>query len=92
LLRYSTASAQVVTSYRLQFSIGQRTLLDVLNAENESFSARASQFTGAYAVTLGEVRVLAAMGRLLEILGVAVDGKPENGGPSTRDRRMERGG
>ena len=76
LQRYAAASAQVVTSYRLQFSIGQRSLLDVLNAENELFSARSSQFTGAYAVTVGELRVLAAMGRLLDSLGVEVETPP----------------
>jgi len=73
LQRYATASAQVVSAYRLQFSIGQRTLLDVLNAENELFAARSSGYTGAYAVTLGELRVFAAMGRLLETLGVSLD-------------------
>jgi len=79
LQRYATASAQVVTAYRLQFSIGQRTLLDVLNAENELFAAKSSQYTGAYAVTLGELRVLAAMGKLLETLGVSVnlDAQPQ---------------
>ena len=63
LQRYAAASAQVVGSYRLQFSIGQRTLLDVLNAENELFSARSSEYTGAYAVGIGELRLLAAMAR-----------------------------
>ena len=79
LQRYAAASAQVVTAYRLQFSIGQRTLLDVLNAENELFTARSSQYTGAYALTLGELRLLAAMGRLLETLGVSVnlDAQPQ---------------
>jgi adhesin transport system outer membrane protein len=76
LQRYAAASAQVVTSYRLQFSIGQRSLLDVLNAENELFSARSSQYTGAYTVTVGELRVLAAMGRLLNTLGVDVAPPP----------------
>ena len=80
LQRYALASAQVVASYRLQFSIGQRTLLDVLNAENELFAARSSQYTGAYAVTLGELRVLAAMGRLLDTLGVSLDA-PADGTP-----------
>lgn len=70
LQRYAAASAQVVGSYRLQFSIGQRTLLDVLNAENELFSARSSRYAAAYAVSVGELRVLAAMGRLLATLGV----------------------
>ena len=73
LQRYAVASAQVVNSYRLQFSIGQRTLLDVLNAENELYSAKSSQHTGLYAVALGELRVLAAMGRLLATLGVDLD-------------------
>jgi len=75
--RYAAASAQVVASYRLQFSIGQRTLLDVLNAENELFSAKSSQYTGMHAVTLGELRVLAAMGRLLAALGVNLDLTPQ---------------
>ena len=77
LLRYAAASAQVVASYRLQFSIGQRTLLDVLNAENELFGARSSQYTGLYTVTVGELRVLAAMGKLLETLGVDIDATPQ---------------
>lgn len=79
LERYAAASAQVVNSYRLQFSIGQRTLLDVLNAENELFSAKSSQYTGTHAVTIGELRVLAAMGRLLDALGVAIDAVPQTG-------------
>jgi hypothetical protein len=77
LQRYTQASAQVVASYRLQFSIGQRTLLDVLNAENELFAARSNQATGLYAVTAGELRVLAAMGKLLETLGVNIDATPQ---------------
>ena len=74
LQRYAAASAQVVTSYRLQFTIGQRTLLDVLNAENELFTARSNQYTVASAVTAGELRVLATMGRLLDTLGVDLVG------------------
>jgi len=77
LRRYAEASARVVTSYRAQFSIGQRTLLDVLNAENELFSARSNQSTVSSAVTLGELRVLAAMGRLLETLGVDLNAIPQ---------------
>ena len=92
LQRYAAASAQVVASYRLQFSIGQRTLLDVLNAENELFSARSSQYTGAYAVTVGELRVLAAMGRLLETLGVSVEAAPQTRSPLQDARKAGVGG
>lgn len=77
LQRYAAASAQVVGAYRKQFSIGQRTLLDVLNAENELYSARGGEYTGAYAVTLGELRVLAAMGRLLASLGINANAEPQ---------------
>ena len=79
LQRYAAASEQVVRSYRLQFSIGQRTLLDVLNAENELFSAKSSQYAGLIAVTFGELRVLAAMGKLLESLGVDLAATPPTG-------------
>ncbi len=97
LQRYAAASEQVVKSYRLQFSIGQRTLLDVLNAENELFAARSSQYTGGYAVTIGELRVLAAMGRLLEALGVNVDPTPRTllaqagAGPAAEDGHPAQG-
>ena len=77
LQRYATASAQVVGAYRRQFSIGQRSLLDVLNAENEQYSAKGGEYAGQHAVKLGELRVLAAMGRLLETLGVGLDGAPQ---------------
>ena len=70
--RYVAASNEVVAAYRAQFSIGQRTMLDVLNAENELFTAKSSLYSGLSAITSGELRVLAAMGRLLEALGLSV--------------------
>lgn len=89
LQRYAAASAQVVSSYRLQFSIGQRTLLDVLNAENELFAAKSSQYTGVYSVTLGELRVISAMGKLLETLGVDVDATPQTGNERREVQKAE---
>lgn len=70
--RYVAASNEVVLSYRAQFGIGQRTLLDVLNAENELFTAKSTLYSGLSAITAGELRVLAAMAKLREVLGVAV--------------------
>lgn len=63
-------SAQVMEAYRIQFQIGQRSLLDVLNAENELFSARGAVVNGLFAVLADELRVLAGMGRLLATLEV----------------------
>src|SRR5205085_1087491 len=65
-------SAQVVQAYRQQFSIGQRTLLDVLNAENELYTARGNALNGLLQVSADEVRVLGAMGQLATALGVAL--------------------
>ncbi len=70
--RYVAASNEVVVSYRAQFMIGQRTLLDVLNSENELYGAKSSLFSGLTAVTAGELRVLAGMGKLLGTLGIAL--------------------
>ena len=82
LAAYARASADVAEAYRLQFQLGQRSLLDVLNAENESFNARASHVAGREAVTAGEVRLLASMGRLLDTLGVARPAETTPASPS----------
>lgn len=58
-------------AYTKQFSIGQRTLLDSLDAENEYFTARSNYVTGQYVELFGKYRVLASMGKLLESLQVA---------------------
>lgn len=67
---YAAAAADVVEAYRSQFRIGQRSLLDVLNAENENFTARSSYLSAAYAIDVGVYRLLAAMGRMLQQLGL----------------------
>lgn len=70
LQRYAEASAEVVEAYRSQFTLGQRSLLDVLNAENELYNARSGHVNGDIGVATGAYRVLAAMGRMLEQLGI----------------------
>jgi adhesin transport system outer membrane protein len=72
LAEYARASTDVAEAYRLQFQLGQRSLLDVLNAENERFNAVSGYIAGRAAVTTDELRVLASAGRLLEALGIAV--------------------
>ena len=68
--RYAEASAATREAYAKQFSIGQRTLLDLLNAENEYFNARSTYITGQYLVLASHYRLLASMGLLLDSLGV----------------------
>jgi adhesin transport system outer membrane protein len=72
LERHAAISAQVVEAYRAQFRIGQRSLLDVLNAESELYNARGNALNGFLGLTADEIRVLAAMARLTAALGVSL--------------------
>ncbi|MBQ4133560.1 MAG: TolC family outer membrane protein [Desulfovibrionaceae bacterium] len=57
--------------YWEQFNIGQRSLLDVLNAENEIFSNSMQLVTARMNEVGSAYRLLALGGRLLESLGIA---------------------
>ncbi|HOL64351.1 MAG TPA: TolC family outer membrane protein [Accumulibacter sp.] len=57
-------------AYRDQFNIGQRTLLDLLNTQNEYFDARRSQVNADIDLSLAYLRSYAGMGSLLEKLGL----------------------
>jgi adhesin transport system outer membrane protein len=69
---YARSSSEVAEAYRLQFQLGQRSLLDVLNAENERFNAVSGYIGGQAAVASGEIRLLASLGRFLDSVGVSV--------------------
>ncbi|HTJ97353.1 MAG TPA: TolC family outer membrane protein [Rhodocyclaceae bacterium] len=58
-------------AYRKQFDIGQRTLLDVLDTENELFQAKRAYANAEYDLKLAYARSQAGMGRLLETLGLS---------------------
>ncbi|KAF0118709.1 MAG: outer membrane protein LapE [Rhodospirillaceae bacterium] len=64
------ANAQVVAAYRQEFDIGQRNLLDLLDAENELFSSRSRLLTAEFTEDFGVFRTLAAIGGLLGAIGV----------------------
>jgi adhesin transport system outer membrane protein len=72
LRQYVDASAATRESYAKQFSIGQRTLLDLLNAENEYFNARLAYTTGQYAQLASAFRIFAGMGQLLGQLRISL--------------------
>ena len=63
-------------AYRKQFDIGQRTLLDLLDTENEYFQARRAYVNATYEHAIAHVRALAGMGNLLSTLQVGRDGLP----------------
>ncbi|GGW51985.1 outer membrane protein [Vreelandella hamiltonii] len=63
-------------AYQQQFDIGQRTLLDVLDSENEFFEASRAYANAEFDLTLAQARTLAAMGQLMQTLEVARDDIP----------------
>ena len=65
------SSKRALDAYYEQFNLGERTLLDVLNVENEVFGARSNLVNGQFAVLTGFYRILASTGRLLQSLDVA---------------------
>ena len=63
-------SYETVRAYKQQFTLGQRTLLDVLNTENELFEARKSLINTQYDELFAQYRILNATGTLLDSLKV----------------------
>jgi len=64
------ASVKTVTAYYQQFQINKRTLLDLLNAENEAFQAKIDYVNNKANVIFTKFRVLNAEGKLLTYLNV----------------------
>ena len=58
-------------AYRQQFDIGQRTLLDLLDSQNEFFEASRAYINARYNQVGAQARTLAGMGQLVSALGVS---------------------
>ena len=63
-----TANRDVVQAYRDQFTVGRRSLLDLLNAQNTYYSVQVLAETARSAVSFAEYRIVSADGRLLATL------------------------
>lgn len=63
--RNQVSSQKVREAYRSQFDIGQRTLLDLLDTENEYFDVRRAYTNATYDLQLAQASTLAGMGRLV---------------------------
>jgi len=63
---YVKSSEETSASYLQQFQIDERTLLDLLNTENEIFEARKEFLKVKYQNILAKYRVLTSMGIMLE--------------------------
>ncbi len=72
LEKYVGATIKTRDAYEQQFKIGERTLLDLLNTENEIFSAHSENIKNQYENILARYRVIDSMGILLRELQLSV--------------------
>ncbi|HDM8230115.1 TolC family outer membrane protein [Vibrio campbellii] len=66
------SAAKTVIAYEKQYRIGKRTLLDLLNTENELFEARKDYLDAKYAEQYAKYRVMNATGQLLNSLRIDI--------------------
>ncbi|MCK5374130.1 MAG: TolC family outer membrane protein [Alphaproteobacteria bacterium] len=66
----SAANTEVVKAYQDQFNIDRRTLLDVLDSQNELFVSRSNTVNSEFLEMLAVYRLVALKGSLLPSLGV----------------------
>ena len=69
---YADYTARSREAYQQQFSLGQRTLLDLLDSENELFTANRRYTEVRYTEEFSMYRVISAMGELLKKQNVVV--------------------
>ncbi|OSN04076.1 TolC family outer membrane protein [Lonsdalea iberica] len=67
---YAERSRRVRDAYQKQFSLGERTLLDVLDSENERFTAQRRMVEIRFLSMYSEYRLKARMGDLLNSLSI----------------------
>ena len=70
LAKNAAAIQRARDAYRQQFDIGQRSLLDLLNAENETYTARRAVANAEFDLATAYARVHAATNTLLPTLGL----------------------
>lgn len=67
----AAANGEVVRAYKDQFNLDRRTLLDVLDSQNELFVSRSNTINAEFLEIFSVFRLLALKGQLMSTLGVA---------------------
>ena len=72
------AAGKVITAYSKEYDLGQRSLIDLLNAENTLFNAQVSLISARSVAVFADYQLLAAMGKLLAYIRAPhpVDAEP----------------
>jgi adhesin transport system outer membrane protein len=68
LARQAEADRRVIAAYSKEYELGQRSLIDLLNAQNQLFNASVSLVSAQGVAVFADYQLLAAMGHLLEYL------------------------
>lgn len=71
LARQSQVSDDLLLSYRSQFNVGRRSLLDVLDAQNSRYSVQVRLETARFSEMFARYQTLAATNRFLTSLNIA---------------------
>lgn len=72
LMRYVESSEATKGAYIDQFDLGRRTLLDLLNTENESVNAERDLINARHDLILNEYRIFHGMGDLMATVGASL--------------------
>lgn len=91
LAQHELSTSKAKQAYQQQFDIGQRSLLDLLDTENELYQARRALANAEYDLQLSSVRVLATSGSLLGALklqALSTTSPEASGGTETDDELM----
>lgn len=78
LSRQVQASERVVSAYRGEYELGQRTLLDLLNAEQSRYNAAVGLINARGLAVFADYQLLAVTGTLLTTARVAAPAEAEN--------------
>jgi outer membrane protein, adhesin transport system len=68
LVRQLDAGRKTIVAFQKEYELGQRSLIDLLNAQNQYFNAQVSLTSARGVAVFADYQLLAAMGSLLEYL------------------------
>jgi adhesin transport system outer membrane protein len=68
LVRQLQADRKTIAAFDKEYELGQRSLIDLLNAQNQYFNAAVSLTSSRGVIVFADYQLLAAMGTLLEYL------------------------
>ncbi|MBR1120581.1 TolC family outer membrane protein [Bradyrhizobium lablabi] len=68
LTRQLEADRKTISAFNKEYELGQRSLIDLLNAQNQYFNAAVSLTSSRGVIVFADYQLLAAMGTLLEYL------------------------